>query len=80
MKKLMSILLVLAMVLSMAACGSKTAETTAPAAEGGEKTVKIGLSIAGMTMPYYVRMYEGFLAAAEKEGYEVTFADGGSDA
>ena len=32
MKKLMSILLVLAMVLSMAACGSKTAETTAPAA------------------------------------------------
>ncbi len=90
MKKLMSILLVLAMVLSMAACGSKTAETTAPAAaadttaapaaEGGEKTVKIGLSIAGMTMPYYVRMYEGFLAAAEKEGYEVIFADGGSDA
>ena len=61
MKKLMSILLVLAMALSMAACGSKTAETTAPAAaadttaapaaEGGEKTVKIGLSIAGMTMP-----------------------------
>lgn len=89
MKKLMSILLILAMVLSMAACGSTSTETTAaPAsadsnaapADGENKTVKIGLSIAGMTMPYYVRMYEGFLAAAEKEGYEVIFADGGSDA
>lgn len=84
MKKLMSVLLVLAMILTMAACGSKPAETTAPQTSpntaDGEKTVKIGLSIAGMTMPYYVRMYEGFLAAAEKEGYEVIFADGGSDA
>lgn len=84
MKKLMSVLLVLAMILTMAACGSKPAETTAPHTSpntaDGEKTVKIGLSIAGMTMPYYVRMYEGFLAAAEKEGYEVIFADGGSDA
>ncbi len=89
MKKLMSILLVLAMVCSMAACGSASTETTAAPAttaaaaassDGEAKTVKIGLSIAGMTMPYYVRMYEGFLAAAEKEGYDVIFADGGSDA
>ena len=84
MKKFLALLLALMMVLSLCACGSKPAETTAPQTSpntaDGEKTVKIGLSIAGMTMPYYVRMYEGFLAAAEKEGYEVIFADGGSDA
>ena len=88
MKKLVSILLVLAMAFSLVACGGNSAAkpaapvTEAPKAEAGAETkhVKIGLSIAGLTMPYYVRMYEGFLAAAEKEGYEVVFADGGADA
>ena len=84
MKKLLCVLLALAMVLSMAACGG---EADAPAADASaadaaedDGKIKIGLSIAGLTMPYYVRMYEGFLAAAEKEGYEVIFADGGADA
>ena len=84
MKKLLCVLLALVMVLSLAACGGSAApEADAPAADApaeDDGKVKIGLSIAGLTMPYYVRMYEGFLAAAEKEGYEVVFADGGADA
>lgn len=93
MKKILSVLLLVAMVLSLGACGntpapnssantpntSSTAKPeTTPTEDGGK--LKIGLSIAGLTMPYYVRMYEGFLAAAEKNGFEVVFADGGADA
>lgn len=85
MKKIISIVLALTMILTLTACGAGDApekKNDAPAASstGEDGKVKIGLSIAGMTMPYYVRMYEGFLAAAEKEGYEVIFADGGADA
>ena len=58
-----------------AAAGGSSAASGAE----GEK-IKIGLSIAGLTMPYYVRMYDGFMEAAEEKGYEVIFADGGSDA
>lgn len=54
-------------------------KTEAEAGAEGEK-IRIGLSIAGLTMPYYVRMYEGFLEAAKEQGYEVIFADGGVDA
>lgn len=68
MKKLLSIMLVLA-IMAIGVCA---------VAEEGK--VKIGLSIAGLTMPYYVRMYDGFIAAAEEAGYEVIFADGGADA
>lgn len=86
MKKFVSILLVLTMVFTLAACGAagKTEEPKNDVASANtpaeEDKITIGLSIAGMTMPYYVRMYEGFLEAAEKEGYEVIFADGGADA
>lgn len=79
MKKLLCVVLALTMVLAMAACGSKNTEaTTSGASENYD--AKIGLSIAGMTMPYYVRMYEGFLEAAAENNYEVVFADGGTDA
>lgn len=48
--------------------------------EAEDGKVRIGLSIAGLTMPYFVRMYDGFMAAAEAKGWEVIFADGGVDA
>ena len=73
MKKLIVILLSLALVFSLAACAGEEAKED-------DGKVKIGLSIAGLTMPYYVRMYDGFLEAAEEYGYEVIFADGGADA
>lgn len=78
MKKFLSLVLAAAMVFAMTACGGNDTSSSTPAAGGssaaasgasgasGEK-VKIGLSIAGLTMPYYVRMYDGFMAAAEKE-------------
>lgn len=78
MKKLLCVILALSMLLAMAACGNKPAETTTE--ETHQYDAKIGLSIAGMTMPYYVRMYEGFLEAAKENNYEVVFADGGADA
>lgn len=88
MKKLLSILLVLAMVFTLCACSGGGDAQTTPDDNGGSDVadnnsdgkVKIGLSIAGLTMPYYVRMYDGFMEAAEAKGYEVVFADGGSDA
>lgn len=62
-------------------------ESTAEAGDAAEADkeaedgkVRIGLSIAGLTMPYFVRMYDGFMAAAEAKGWEVIFADGGVDA
>lgn len=90
MKKILSVLLLVAMIFTLGSCSNTTSPGTSPspsgspstgttpAAEGGK--LKIGVSIAGLTMPYYVRMYDGFLAAAEKEGFEVVFADGGVDA
>lgn len=81
-------LLALMMMASMAGCsggsGEKTdADSTVESADTTEKegdSIRIGLSIAGLTMPYYVRMYDGFLAAAEELGWEVIFADGGANA
>ena len=79
MKKLLCVILALTMVLAMAACGNKTEDAATTEADH-QYDGKIGLSIAGMTMPYYVRMYEGFLEAAKENNYEVVFADGGADA
>lgn len=62
------------------AAPEETEEASAESTGETEGKPKIGLSIAGLTMPYFVRMYEGFLAAAEEQGYEVVFADGGADA
>ncbi len=92
MKKLLALLLILALSLSMVACGggdaggdsSSSVESGDTSSSGGDEgeddKVTIGLSIAGLTMPYFVRMYDGFIAAAEEKGYEVVFADGGADA
>lgn len=91
MKRVWSIILIMAMALSLSACGSNSSGSVAEEDNGAESTeedkeaenkdtVTIGLSIAGLTMPYYVRMYDGFLEAAKENGYEVIFADGGSDA
>lgn len=93
MKKFLVIILALTLVVSMNACGSSKPSESSPAGSTAPSTAdsgkveepaadkpKIGLSIAGLTMPYYVRMYDGFLEAAEEMGYEVVFADGGADA
>ena len=77
-KKLISILLVLAMVLSMAACSSSSSEKE----EGGEKGTK-GKSISILT-PYLGsvttnQMVEYMKAGMEKEGMEVSVVDTKND-
>ncbi len=67
-------------VMEETAGETEAEEAQTESSEGEKGTIKIGLSIAGLTMPYFVRMYEGFLAAAEEQGWEVVFADGGVDA
>lgn len=95
MKKIISIILLVTMVFAFTACANNGKENDNKSNDTNDKTnvtdenkdeekdekkVKIGLSIAGLTMPYYVRMYDGFMEAAEGYGYEVIFADGGADA
>lgn len=46
-----------------------------------EKTEKhIGITVASMTFPYYVRMYEQFNEEAETRGWKITFVDSDLDA
>ncbi|TAH64731.1 MAG: sugar ABC transporter substrate-binding protein [Anaerolineaceae bacterium] len=91
MKKIVSLILLVTMLFTLTACKSNdkvnepsnnetNGTTDVSNDEKNEDKIKIGLSIAGLTMPYYVRMYDGFMEAAEEFGYEVTFADGGADA
>lgn len=94
MKKFLKAMFAGALAISMVACGgsnnggtstttttdSGNTSTDTTTTEGGSEKTKIGLSIAGLTMPYFVRMYEGFMEAAEEKGYEVVFTDGGTNA
>lgn len=64
---------------------SKEAETASAAAdqttsEGSSEQLKVGLSFVSLNFPYYVRMYEQFMAEAEKNNWDVTFVDGNLDA
>lgn len=45
-----------------------------------EENLKIGLSFVSLNFPYYVRMYDTFMEEAEKNNWEVSFADGNLDA
>lgn len=95
MKKIVSLILLVTMIFTITACANNSKVSEPSSNETNSKSdvsedgkdegeddgkVKVGLSIAGLTMPYYVRMYDGFMEAAEEFGYEVTFADGGADA
>lgn len=85
MKKLLSALLAMVMVLSLVACGQKAATTTATeAAAGGAKTVKVGVCIykfddAFMTL--YRNELEKYLKSKSNDQvkYEVTIMDGKND-
>ena len=85
MKKLLSALLAMVMVLSLVACGQKAATTTATeAAAAGAKTVKVGVCIykfddAFMTL--YRNELEKYLKSKSNDQvkYEVTIMDGKND-
>ena len=85
MKKLLSALLAMVMVLSLVACGQKAATTTATeAAAAGAKTVRVGVSIytfddAFMTL-YRNELNKYFASKSNDQvKYEVTMQDGKND-
>lgn len=85
MKKLLSALLAMVMVLSLIACGQKAATTTATeAAAAGAKTVRVGVSIytfddAFMTL-YRNELNKYFASKSNDQvKYEVTMQDGKND-
>jgi methyl-galactoside transport system substrate-binding protein len=84
MKKLLSALLAIVMVLSLVACGQKAATTTATEAAGGSKTVKVGVCIykfddAFMTL-YRNELDNYFKSKSNSDvTYEVTIMDGKND-
>lgn len=85
MKKLLSALLAMVMVLSLVACGQKAATTTATeAAAAGAKTVRVGVSIytfddAFMTL-YRNELSKYFASKSNDQvKYEVTMQDGKND-
>ena len=85
MKKLLSVLLAVVMVVSLAACGQKQAATTANTAEGsGAKTVRVGVSIYTFD-DAFMTLYRNELAkyfdskSNDQVKYEVTMQDGKND-
>jgi methyl-galactoside transport system substrate-binding protein len=84
MKKLLSALLAMVMVLSLVACGKKAATTTSADGAAGAKTVKVGVSIytfddAFMTL-YRNELSKYFASKSNDQvKYEVTMQDGKND-
>lgn len=70
MKKLLATLLAVLMLALPLAVSAETA--TEP--------LKVGLSFVSMNFPYFVRMYDQYMADANARGWEVTFVDGNLDA
>lgn len=84
MKKLLSALLAMVMVLSLVACGQKAATTTTAGGAAGTKTVRVGVSIytfddAFMTL-YRNELNKYFASKSNDQvKYEVTMQDGKND-
>lgn len=90
MKKVISLVLVLVMMLSMAACGTQTQdETTAPTTTGedsttsttagteteGEKKVA-GFVTFGLGTDFFQQLADAFVAKFQEAGWEASYADG----
>jgi inositol transport system substrate-binding protein len=92
MKKFASLLLVLAMLLSLSACGAQTAETAAAttASEAAAtqaiteaaatvkdpKDITIGVTFQGLSDEYIVRLSNSFQAKAKEIGVNLIVSDG----
>ena len=79
MKKILSLILSFAMVLSMTGCmitidGEENLSQTNAAASG-----TIGLSVSTQNNPFFVTLVEGAQAQADKLGVELSVADAGDD-
>lgn len=81
MKKLFALLLALAMVLSLAACGAKApaAEAPADAPAADEDAFTVGFSIITLNIAYYAEMADTFKAECENRGWNYYVAEAGMD-
>lgn len=86
MKKLISLVLAVLMLVSLAACGSKdntTTDNTSGSTQGSTQTgeqLKVGFSLPSMTFPFYARMYEQMEEEANNRNWDLSFVDGNLDA
>lgn len=78
MKKLMSMMIVLCMMLGLSGCNAITIDGEGEAAENVGNG-SIGLSVSTLNNPFFVSLTEGAEAAAEKEGVKLAVADAGDD-
>lgn len=78
MKKLMSMMIVLCMMLGLSGCNAITIDGEGEAAENVGNG-SIGLSVSTLNNPFFVSLAEGAEAAAEKEGVKLAVADAGDD-
>lgn len=79
-KKIVSIILVLTMILSLAACGSKEKkEDTKETGESSGKSKKIAYCINSSTDTFEVYVYEGAKKYCEEKGIELVLVDGEDD-
>lgn len=84
-KKILSILVAAAMVLSLGACGAVKTSDDSSGDSGSKKsaddgTLKIGYTVQSMENAYFVSIVEGMKAAAKEKGIDLVVADAAADA
>lgn len=79
MKKLLTVLLALAMILTLGACGAKKTEETKKE-ETTQTSAKVGLAVSTLNNPFFVTLVEGAKAKATELGVDLSVADAGDDA
>lgn len=83
MKKTISIILIVCLVLAFAACGKQPANQEVAEDTKVEETsdaLHVGFSIVSLEFPFYVSMLDGFKAACESKGWTYEYTDAGLDA
>jgi len=79
MKKLLAVLLALAMILALGACGAKKTEETKTEETTTTTTAKVGLAVSTLNNPFFVTLVDGAKAKATELGVELTVADANDD-
>lgn len=76
MKKILSVLLIMVLVLSVVGCSNEPAKNElSETSDEGESEIKIGLSISTLNNPFFVTLKEGAEEAAKEGGAEVIVLD-----
>ncbi|MEG1242662.1 MAG: substrate-binding domain-containing protein, partial [Oscillospiraceae bacterium] len=84
MKKLLPLILALALVFSLCACGAKTPTTSTPPVEPSKaptsEAVAVGMSVSTLNNPFFVTLTDGAKAKATEMNVTLTVVDAGDDA